>query len=110
MVERERIIKMIAYPAIALCWAHRLGEVLNEQKPIKVKNYGRKANSFFRYSFDGIGNIMLNFHTRKQEYINILWVFLQKITELIGLNFNIFKIDQKHNLSYSRLAKTCQPA
>ena len=110
MVEPERIRKMIALLSIALCWAHRLGEVLNEQKPIKVKNHGRKAKSFFRYGFDCIRNILLNIHTRQQEYLNILGVFSKGITELIELKFNKFKLDQKQDLSSSRLAKICQPA
>lgn len=52
MTEPERIKKMISLLAIALCWAHRLGEVLNETKPIEIKKHGRRAKSLFRYGFD----------------------------------------------------------
>ena len=85
MIEPERIRKMIALLAIALCWAHRLGvgvswvvrvalpgytEVLHEQKPIKIKKHGRKAKSFFRYGFDCIRNILLNLVRFNQFNVN----------------------------------------
>jgi len=109
-IEPERIRKMIALLAIALCWAHRLGEVLHEQKPIKIKKHGRKAKSFFRYGFDCIRNILLNIHTRQEEYLNILEVFSKKTIDLIKLKFNKIKRDSKQNQSCSRLAKNCPAA
>jgi hypothetical protein len=36
--EGERIKKLFALMAIAFCWAHLVGEWLNEIKPLKVKN------------------------------------------------------------------------
>jgi hypothetical protein len=34
---------------VAFCWAHKVGEWRHGLKPIKVKNHGRKAVSFFKY-------------------------------------------------------------
>jgi hypothetical protein len=38
----------MAVLAVAFCCAHKIGEWQNEIKPIKIKNHGRKAMSFFR--------------------------------------------------------------
>ncbi len=43
---------MIALLALGFCWAHKTGEWLNEQTPIKIKTHGRYAYSLFRYGLD----------------------------------------------------------
>ena len=49
VTEPERLKKLIALMALAFCWAHIIGEWLNEHKALKIKAHGRKARSIFRY-------------------------------------------------------------
>ena len=47
--DSQRLSKLIALLALALCWAHQVGDWLAEQKPILVKKHGRKAKSIFSH-------------------------------------------------------------
>ena len=46
--KQERLSKLFALMALAMTWAILLGEWLHEQKPLKIKNHGRKTKSIFR--------------------------------------------------------------
>jgi Transposase DDE domain len=73
--EPERLSRMLALLTIALCWAFKTGEWLAEQKPIKIKNHGRKAKSIFRLGLDYLSRIFLNlnyFETKSLEAIHFL--------------------------------------
>jgi len=48
----QRIKKVMALLAIALCWAHKAGEWEHTQKPLKTKKHGRLEKSYFRYGPD----------------------------------------------------------
>jgi hypothetical protein len=48
LVDSERLSRLFALLAIALCWAYRTGHWLSEYKPITIKKHGRKAKSIFR--------------------------------------------------------------
>ena len=48
----ERLEKLFAFLAIAVSWAHLIGEWLHEIKPITLKSHGRRANSLVRYGLD----------------------------------------------------------
>jgi len=59
----DRIEKMMALLAIGLCWAHKTGEWRAEKKPIRFGKHRdsiRPQNSFFRYGFDFIREIILS--------------------------------------------------
>lgn len=60
MTDPKKISKMLSLLAIAFCWAHKIGEWLNEKKPIKLKKHGRPARSIFRYGLDFLQNIFFN--------------------------------------------------
>ena len=60
MVKPERIEKLLALLAIAFAWAHKVGEWRHEEKAIRVKKHGRKAQSWFRYGLDYLQDVLLN--------------------------------------------------
>jgi len=59
ITDLERIKKLTAVLALAFAWAHRIGEWRHENhRPIKIKNHGRMAISWFRYGLDFIREIL----------------------------------------------------
>ena len=68
----ERIEKLFALMAIAFCWAHLVGEWLNEIKPLKVKKHQRLEQSIFRYGLDHIRYILMNINDKVEEYFTII--------------------------------------
>jgi hypothetical protein len=66
---------MMALLAIGLCWAHKTGEWRAEKKPIrfgKHRNSIRPQNSFFRYGFDFIREIILSPFRKKVDFKHCL--------------------------------------
>ena len=70
--ECARIEKLISLLAIGFCWSHLIGEWIHEQKPIKIKTHGRKAESIFHYGFVRLRKIVLNFSSRTQEFLQVV--------------------------------------
>ncbi len=70
--DRERLKKLITLLTLAFCWAHRVGEWLVEQRPIPLKNHGRKAKSLFRTGLDYLRHILLNLDSHNQQYSQVL--------------------------------------
>ena len=60
MVNPERIGKLLVLLTVAFVWAHRVGQWKHEDKPIPLKNHGRKAMSWFRYGLDVLREFLLN--------------------------------------------------
>lgn len=58
----ERIEKMVALLALTFAWAFLVGVWRAQHKPLKMKNHGYKAYSFFRYGADYLQYILLNIH------------------------------------------------
>jgi hypothetical protein len=46
---------------LLVCWAHQVGEWSAQQRPLKIKKHGYKAQSTFRYGFDHLRRILTNF-------------------------------------------------
>ncbi len=67
MIEPEKMKKLIALLAIAFCWAHKVGEWLQEQKAIKVKKHGRLAKSIFRRGLDHLQEVVLNLAEKSKQ-------------------------------------------
>jgi hypothetical protein len=67
VTEPERLKKLLVLVTLAFCWAHIIGEWLNEHKPLKVKAHGRKARSIFRYGFDHLRRILCNLTSTAQQ-------------------------------------------
>ena len=60
LVHEKRIEKLIALLAIALTWAHLVGEWVAIHNPLKIKKHGRKEMSIFRYGLDYLQYVLLN--------------------------------------------------
>lgn len=60
VTDAERLKKLLALVALAFCWAHVVGEWLSAQKPLPIKQHGRKAVSIFRHGLDHLRRILCN--------------------------------------------------
>lgn len=72
LTHEDRIDKLFALMSIAFCWAHLIGEWLNEIKPLKVKKHTRLEKSIFRYGYDHLRSVLLNIHFKFNEFDNLL--------------------------------------
>jgi hypothetical protein len=70
--DAERLSRMIALLTIALCWAFRTGEWLEQQRSIPIKSHGRKAQSSFRYGFDRLRRTLLNLELFVDDFLQVL--------------------------------------
>jgi len=61
--------------SLAFVWSHTIGEWLNEKKPIKTLNHGRKAKSIFLYGLEYLARILLNYEYFSQELKLIFRLF-----------------------------------
>ncbi len=68
----ERLSKLFALLTLTLCWAFRTGQWLHQHKPLKLKKYGRRTKSIFRYGFDHPRGIVLNLDQRADEFREVL--------------------------------------
>lgn len=64
MTSLEKIEKLMAVLAVGFCWAHKVGEwKALTKKAIRIKKHidsNRPQNSFFRYGFDFIRDLIIN--------------------------------------------------
>lgn len=70
--DSERLSKLLALMAIALCWAVKTGEWLHQHQPIKVKKHGRKAKSIFRCGLDHLRSIVTDLDLKYTEFLHSL--------------------------------------
>jgi len=70
--DAQRLSKLIALMAIALCWAIKTGEWLHQHQPIKVKKHGRKTKSVFRYGLDHLRSIVNDLDLKHAEFLHSL--------------------------------------
>ena len=68
LTKPERISKLLGLLTLALCWCLLIGEWQHIQKPIAMKNHGRRAKSLFRYGLDRLRNIVLNLAVKEREF------------------------------------------
>ncbi len=73
----ERLEKLLALLALAVCWSWVAGEKIRQTKPIAVKKHGRRAKSIFRVGLDYLEQLFRNAlrfakSKEKQEFILIL--------------------------------------
>ena len=77
MRDWERLKKLFALLTIALCWAVKVGQWLNDSKPLTIKAHGRLVKSIFRYSFDYLRHVVLNLaQPQQQQYFQEVISFL----------------------------------
>jgi hypothetical protein len=68
-VKAERLSKLLALMTLALCWAVKMGEWLHRQRPIPIKQHGRRAKSIFRYGLDYLRSIVLDLDIRHSDFL-----------------------------------------
>jgi hypothetical protein len=56
----QRIEKLILRVMIAFVWCYKIGIYPHQINPIKIKKYGRKAKSIFKYGLTFLTNVLLN--------------------------------------------------
>ena len=76
LVHEERIEKLIALLALAMSWAHIVGQWRAITKPIKIKNHGRRAKSLFRYGLDHLQYVLLNINHQAQEFLRCIGLLI----------------------------------
>lgn len=76
MTTLERVEKLTAVLAIGFCWAHKIGEWKDAtKKAILIKKHrdsNRPQNSFFRYGFDFIRDLLVNSCREIKQFNKIL--------------------------------------
>ena len=77
LVHEERIYKLISLLALAMSWAHIVGQWRAVTKPIPIKNHGRRAKSLFRYGLDHLQYVMLNIKYQAQEFQRCIALLIQ---------------------------------
>ena len=71
-----RIKKMMALLAIALAWAHKVGEWQHKViKPLVIKKHGRLEKSFFRYGLDYLTDCLLHHQADIECSLRLLFLF-----------------------------------
>jgi len=79
MTNLERVEKLMAVLALGFCWAHKVGEWrAATKKAIAIKRHkesNRPQNSFFRYGFDLIRDLILNRCCKIYQFRKCLDVF-----------------------------------
>lgn len=68
----ERLSKLLALLALALCWAIKTGEWLHQHYPIKIKKHGRLAKSIFRHGLDYLRSIATDLDLKDDEFLHSL--------------------------------------
>lgn len=68
----ERLCKLLALLALALCWAVLIGECLHDLQPLAIKKHGRRTKSLFRYGYDYLRSILLNLDSKMDEFLMVL--------------------------------------
>lgn len=61
LTKEERVSRLLMVLAIGFCWVQKIGEWLAQEKPLKVKKHGRLEKSVFRYGFDFLREVLINF-------------------------------------------------
>ena len=76
IVNPARINKLLVLLSMAFCRAHKVGEWRHEEKPIKIKKYGRKSQSLFRYGLDFLSDVFMNKSSINQHFIPAVFALL----------------------------------
>ena len=70
--DSERLCKLIALMTLALCWAIKTGEWLQQLKPMNPKKHGRPAKSVFRLGLDHLRSILIDLDLKHGEFLHSL--------------------------------------
>lgn len=68
----ERLSKLIALLALAMCWAMLIGIWQHLLHPIKIKKHGRPAKSLFRFGLDFLRSIFFDLNLNANKFSEAL--------------------------------------
>ncbi len=71
-IHEERLSKLIALMALAMCWGMKVGQWLHSHTPIKIKKHGRRERSLFRYGLDHLRSIVNDLDLKHSEFLECL--------------------------------------
>jgi hypothetical protein len=69
MYANEKIDSLIAILSLSFVWSVVIGNILNEQNPIKILKHGRKAQSIFLLGLEYLSEIFLNHISKNSQEI-----------------------------------------
>ena len=85
VTQLERVEKLMAILAVGFCWAHKIGEWRSAtKKAIIISRHldsNRPQNSFFRYGFDFIRDLLVNACNKSRQFKKILAVSFENNTQ-----------------------------
>lgn len=70
--DSERLSKLLALMALAMCWAMKVGQWLHSHKPLRVKKHGRREKSLFRYGLDYLRSVVSDLDLKHCEFLECL--------------------------------------
>jgi len=68
----QRLSKLLALMALAMCWAMKVGQWLHTHTPLKVKKHGRREKSIFRYGFDHLRSVVNDLDIKHRQFLECL--------------------------------------
>jgi len=68
LTDPKRLKMLIGVLTLCLLWGLRVGEVLNQKKPITCKKHGRKAISLFRLGLDYLHHLINNSQHQSTDF------------------------------------------
>ena len=74
ITDPERVARLIGVMALALCWCHKVGVWLDQQRPIGVKKHQRRAWGVIRLGLDTLRRALLNSASQTRQIR--LWIDL----------------------------------
>lgn len=74
----DKLERLLGVVTIAFCWAYKFGEHLDDEKPIKRKNHGRRVRSIFKTGLVYLRNLFVGLADRSYEFINNIALVFNK--------------------------------
>ncbi|MGV2828741.1 transposase [Myxosarcina sp. GI1(2024)] len=71
-IDSQRLSKLLALMALAMCWAMKVGTWLHSHQPLKVKKHRRRETSLVRYGLDHLRSIVNDIDLKHYEFLECL--------------------------------------
>ena len=93
--DSERLSKLIALMALAMCWAVKVGQWLHSHSPLKIKKHGRLSKSVFRYGLDYLRSIVTDLDLKHDDCLHslkLLSLYLKRNLEIATIKRRLRRI------------------
>jgi hypothetical protein len=94
LIVPEKMSRLLAVMALALCWCYTTGVWRNEKDPIKILKHKRPAFSIFRYGLSELRRTLVNPVVNAKKLTWLLRKFCASVTSKsidIGMGLNLIK-------------------